>query len=133
MAQIPADGTAFNPIVSVDGATLTVTPSEYSFEWEDVSKSSAGRTEDGKMHKEMIGHVLAYNIKFNALTYMQMATVLNAFKPEYVSVTLLSPENGTHFVTKTMYVGNRSGAVFNTHKHYWQGLSFKLIEQDVSN
>lgn len=124
----------FNPIEWVGNpATQVKAPSSYSFEWEDVSKSSAGRTEDGTMHKERIGHVMAYNLKWNALTYAEMSQILTAFAPEYLNVRLIDPKSPAGYVTKYVYVGNRSGALFNTNTLRWENLSFKIIEVAVEN
>ena len=46
--------TDYNPIKSVDGYSVKA-PSSYQWDMEDLSDSSAGRTEDCVMHKNRIG------------------------------------------------------------------------------
>ena len=52
------NGRDFNPIISVDGSRLVKCPTSYEWEKEDLSNATAGRSEDGVMHKNRIGSVI---------------------------------------------------------------------------
>ena len=124
-----------NPIQSVKniatGATSTVpSPSMGGFQWEkeDLSDSSAGRTEDGKMHKKRIGSKVALSLSWQNISTSDVSKILNAFKPEYVKVKYLDPEVGD-FTEKIFYVGNRSAPLYNSKLGVWSNVSFKIIEQ----
>lgn len=54
----------YNPIQSVDSVAIPP-PSSYQWEREDLSDSSAGRTEDGKMHKNRIAYKVAVSLSWN--------------------------------------------------------------------
>lgn len=125
----------FNPIQSVKniatGATKTVpSPSIGGFQWEkeDLSDSSAGRTEDGKMHKNRIGSKVALSLSWQNISTSDISKILNAFEPEYVKVKYLDPQEGG-FTEKTFYVGNRSAPLYNSKLDVWSNVSFKIIEQ----
>lgn len=117
----------YNPISTVDGAAI---PSPSSFQWEreDLSDSSAGRTEDGKMHKNRIGNKVAVSLSWNNISTAKASQILNAFEPEYVNVRYLDPEIGG-YTTKTFYVGNRTAPMYNSQLGLWSNVSFKIIEQ----
>lgn len=117
----------YNPIQSVDSAVI---PSPSSFQWEreDLSDSSAGRTEDGLMHKNRIGYKVAVSLSWNNIPTAKASQILKAFNPEYVSVKYLDPEEG-EYITKKFYVGNRSAPMYNCRLGVWSNISFKIIEQ----
>ena len=119
--------TDYNPIKSVNSSEI---PSPSSFQWEreDLSDSSAGRTEDGKMHKNRIGHKVAVSLSWNNVSTSVASQILKTFEPEYVSVNYLDPQVGG-YTTKTFYVGNRTAPMYNSKLGLWSNISFKIIEQ----
>ena len=117
----------YNPIKSVDGASIP-SPSGFQWEREDLSDSSAGRTEDGLMHKNRIGHKVAVSLSWNNISTAKASQILTAFSPEYVSVNYLDPE-ARKYITKRFYVGNRSAPMYNCRLGIWSNISFKIIEQ----
>ena len=116
-----------NPIKSVDAVEI-LAPSSYQWEREDLSNSSAGRTEDGKMHKNRIGHKIAVSLGWQNVSTADASKILKAFEPEYVDVRYLDPQVGG-FTTKTFYVGNRTAPLYNSELGVWSNISFKIIEQ----
>lgn len=117
----------YNPINTVDSAKIP-SPSAFQWEREDLSDSSAGRTEDGKMHKNRIGSKVALSLSWQNISTANVKKILNAFEPEYVKVNYLDPEVGD-FAEKTFYVGNRSAPLYNSKLGLWSNISFKIIEQ----
>ena len=117
----------YNPINTVDSAKIP-SPSGFQWEREDLSDSSAGRTEDGKMHKNRIGSKVALSLSWQNISTSDVSKILNAFEPEYVKVKYLDPQEGD-FTEKTFYVGNRSAPLYNSKLGVWSNVSFKIIEQ----
>lgn len=119
--------TDYNPIRSVDGHSVK-SPSSYQWDLEDLSDSSAGRTEDCVMHKNRIGQKIAVSLSWNNITTAEASAILKAFNPEYIKASYLDPMEGG-YLTKTFYVGNRSAPLYNGKLGLWSNISFKIIEQ----
>ena len=117
----------YNPIQSVDGKSIKA-PSSYQWDMEDLSDSSAGRTEDCVMHKNRIGQKVAISLSWNNIPTPDASAILKAFDPEYISVKYLDPKVGG-YATKTFYVGNRSAPLYNGKLGLWSNVSFKIIEK----
>ncbi len=117
----------YNPIKTVDDYTIP-SPSSFQWEMEDLSDSSAGRTEDGKMHKNRIGSKVAISLSWQNISTSAASQVLKRFNAEYVSVNYLDPQVGG-YTTKTFYVGNRTAPMYNSQLGLWSNVSFKIIEQ----
>lgn len=124
-----------NPIISVDGAAIPC-PSTYQFRLEDISKSTAGRVESGKMHKQMIGRVISLELTWNAIPTAVVKQLLQAFKPEYISVKYIDPFVGVapnYEVTQTFYRGNVAAPMYNSTLDLWDNLSFNIISRGGTN
>lgn len=119
--------TDYNPIQSVGGKSIKA-PSSYQWDMEDLSDSSAGRTEDCVMHKNRIGQKIAISLSWNNIPTNVASTILKAFNPEYIEVKYLDPMSGG-YLTKTFYVGNRSAPLYNGQLGLWSNVSFKIIEK----
>ena len=116
----------YNPIETVDGAYVP-SPSKYDVGIQDVSDPDAGRTEDGLMHKNRVAQKVKINLAWNNVSDADMARVLTAFDPEYITVKYKDPKAAA-FLTKTFYVGDRSVSSYNTRIGFWT-VSFNIIEQ----
>lgn len=123
-------------------------PAPCSFTWSesDVSKSTAGRSESGKMYKEKIGSVVKVELGWDNIDFSDVYTILNAFSSEYLWVRLIDPKkhptdatgNETtlpdydprHYKhTDVFYVGDRSAPMYNASMGLWSNVSFSLIER----
>lgn len=118
---------AKNPIRSVDGAYIPI-PSEYQYDLQDVSAPNSGRTEDALMHKQRVAQKVKIELKWNNIKTSEVSEILNAFNPEYLSVTYLDAKAGG-FQTKTFYVGDRTAPLYNAELALWQDVSFNIIER----
>lgn len=121
-----------NPIVGVGevGQARSVVPAPSAFEWqlEDVSKADAGRTEDGKMHKQLLIQVRRINLSWWGVDTATASQILNAFNHEYIDVEYLDPMEGGDRVS-TFYVGDRKAPLWNASMGVWENISFGIIEQ----
>ena len=130
------NGTDFNPIISVDGVSLPVTPSSFSWNQEDLSNASAGRSEDGVMHKNRIGMIRSAQLEWQNLPIETMQTIINMFSPEYIMVVYIDPATGEGYNYRRrelFYVGNRSVAVKNAALNICEKLSFNIITRNPSS
>lgn len=117
-------------INTVNGDALTVQPSGYRLKYQDVSGEEAGRTEDAKMHKHMLGTVTAIELQWSGLTTAEGSSVMNAFWPEYVMVEFLDLKAGG-YVTKEFYTGDKDGNLYNATLGLWDSISFNVIGRDA--
>ena len=116
----------YNPIKTVDGAAIKC-PSGYTWGLQDISSSDAGRTEDGKMHKNRIGQVVKLELAWNNIKTAEVSTILKAFNPEYITVCYLDAMQG-EYITSEFYVGDRSSPAYNTALGVWS-ISFNIVER----
>ncbi len=115
-----------NPIKTVDGKAIKC-PSAYTWKLEDTSASDAGRTEDGKMHKNRIGQLVGLELSWQNISTAELSAILKAFNPEYITVCYLDAMTGG-YKTSEFYVGNRSSPAYNTKLGIWS-VSFNIIER----
>ena len=117
----------FNPIQSVGGTAIPC-PSKYDWKLSDVSASTAGRTEDGKMHKEMIAQKVHLELEWQNVSDNVASAVLAVFNAsEYLNIRYYDYKS-MGFLTKRFYVGDRSVTSYNR----LLGIStvaFNIIEQ----
>ena len=127
------NGTDYNPIISVDGVALPVCPSLFQWEEEDLSNSEAGRSEDGRMHKNRIGSIRGGKLEWQNLPLQIMHKLLKMFSPEYVTITYIDPATDPFYGyrrTEVFYVGNRTLSVKNARLNICEKLSFNIISRD---
>lgn len=124
------NGKDYNPIISVDGVALPVTPSSFSWIQEDLSNAEAGRSEDCVMHKNRIGTITSVQLGFSNLPLETMQRIIRMFTPEYVTVVYINPAVDPSYGyrrTEVFYVGNRNLTVKNAALNICEKLSFNLI------
>lgn len=116
----------YNPIENVGGAYVH-SPSTYQVSYQDVSDADAGRTEDGLMHKNMIGTKVKIQLEWKYLKDAEIAAILQAFSPEYFQVKYKDPMTAS-FQTKTFYCGDKATPAYNSKLGIWS-VSFNIIER----
>lgn len=129
------NGTDYNPIISVDGVALPVCPSLFQWEEEDLSNSEAGRSEDGRMHKNRIGTIRGIKLEWQNLPLQKMQKILSMFRPEYFTVVYIDVATDPYYGYRrqeVFYVGNRTLSVKNARLNICDKLSFNLISRDPS-
>lgn len=116
-----------NPIQSVGGVAVPA-PSKYDWMESDVSSPDAGRTENGKMHKEMITKKVHIELEWKNVGDETAHTVLQAFSnSEYFDVNYWD-YNAMAFLTKRFYVGDRTVSAYNRAMKI-STITFNIIEQ----
>lgn len=112
------------------GNTALPDPSAFTWGQADISAADSGRTEDTIMHKNRLATKRQLHLEWQNTDPATTAQILQAFEPEYVSVTYPDALTGTN-LTKTFYSGDKSAPVrywWYNHKRY-QTISFDLIER----
>lgn len=119
---------ADNPIQSVGSTTNIPAPSKYGWKLSDVSSADAGRTEDGKMHKETITSKVHLELEWQHISDTEAQTLLQAFSnSEYFNVNYFDYK-AMAFQTKKFYVGDRSVDAYNRVMKI-NTVTFNIIEQ----
>lgn len=122
-----AEYNALNPIRTVDGAYIPI-PSGYTCNASDVSDSDAGRTEDTKMHKNLLGVCIHIGMEWHYVTPEEAQELMTAFAPEYFSVQYLDVRTGT-YRTSEFYCGDKTATMSQTAIGIRYNVSFNIIER----
>lgn len=106
-------------------------PAKWDFSLESLD-ASAERDGTGYLHRDMVAEKINFSYRFNAITWEQLAAILNAVKqPAFTAVTP-DPYTPRGTRTGTYYVGKRDGETI----YYWPdttevglfNLAFNIIE-----
>jgi hypothetical protein len=106
-------------------------PSGWSFSIEDVD-ASAERDTTGLLHRDRVAQKINFSYTFNAITWAEVATILNAINSAQFAATTPNPYAAGSTRSGTYYVGKRSGeTIFFREDKEETGrftLSFNIIE-----
>ena len=106
-------------------------PSSFTYGLQTISSSDAGRTQDTVMHVNKVGEKVKLELSWSGLTWSETSAIMQAFHPEYISVTYPDMLTGS-YRTATFYSGDKSAPVkwwFDTNgKKIIESLSFNIIE-----
>ena len=117
---------------TIDGIDFTQYIALGGLKWSrnDVDDPNTGRDMSGLMHRGRVATKIRLDVTCRALEKNEIAVVLNAIAPEFVTVVYDDPMQG--LTTKVMYANNNP-AVFQMKKddgrEYWNGVTFPLIER----
>ncbi len=108
-------------------------PHSYSETLEDISESSAGRTEDGTLYKKTIAkgvNVRSLSLGWNNIPFDVAAAILKAFTmAEYFRPKFFDMATNAYIEDKEFYVGNRTVGMYNYQKKICTSLSFNIIQR----
>lgn len=114
----------------IDGVAIP-TPSEYTFNVEDLSSQNTGRTLDGVMHKDVVAVKDTYDCTWKRLSWQDAADLLNAINAkEQFSFTHADPRVPGRFITGIYYVGKRSSVALNlnNNSNTWHDIKMTFIQ-----
>ena len=119
-----SSGSYFNltPYIFFEGVKWSINP---------IDSSDAGRTQDGKMHRALIGEWRRLDLTMKPMTFSDIHTVLDNTKGEWLDVKFTDLQTGSNTARK-MY---RGATLTATHKiqrgstQYWSGMVIELIEE----
>lgn len=120
---------AHNNMIKVDGVAIK-SPSTFNISINDISASSAGRDESGRMHKERKTRKRKIVLAWNGPSPAEAKEILAAFKPEYFKVTYFDPLEGKN-QTRTFYSGDQTVPVktWTANNKVYEQISFDIIER----
>lgn len=118
-------GTSIDSQGEIINGVTPKAPDEYQYDWEDISKSNAGRTQDITMNKNRMGRVISLSLGWEKISIKDCSEILNIFNNEYVYVKYLDALQGK-FITRGFYTGNVTAPLFNTAVGKWEKLSFRI-------
>ena len=117
-------------MLAVDGA-WTYTPSSFTFGLQDVSSAEAGRVEDNDtMYKLRTSQKRTLSLGWNGTTPGQTSEILQAFNPEYFTLTYPDALSGK-METREFYCGDRTAPVktWVANNKLYTSVSFDVIER----
>lgn len=103
----------------------------FAYQHSDIDASDSGRTMDATMHRGRVASKIRLDITCRPLTTSEIARVLSAIEPEWVTVKFTDPMLGID-VTKTMYSNNRKASFLIAKRNgqdLWKVDTFPLIER----
>ena len=117
---------------TINGVSLLNYLAEDGIKWTrfDVEAPDTGRTLDGVMHRGRVASKVRLDITCCPLKSSEAMTVLNAIKPEFITVRYIDPQDGS--ITRTMYSNNIPTICVTVNPDgtaIWKGLTFPLIER----
>lgn len=115
----------------VNNVPLVATPSEFRVTILDLDDAdSSVRTSDGTLNRDRVAVKRQVELSWNALTMVQISQILKAMDGVFFDFTFPDPMVG-NYVTKRMYVGDRSAPVAIEKKGvlWWKDLKFTLTER----
>ena len=120
-------------ILKVDGLDMVPYIAYGGLKWQrsDVDGPNAGRALNGDMIRDRIATKIRWDVNCRPLTGAELAAVLTAVQPEYVTVEYTDPLTNT-VQTGEFYSNNipASFAMVRTDgTELWQGVTFPLIQR----
>jgi hypothetical protein len=115
-------------IIKVGGVPL---PSPTSFEWriEDIT-SNSGRTLNFTYYKNRQAQKRVLNVKWTNLSEAQISMILNAVRPEYVSVAYIDARTGAERICEMVVeVGNAPLHKYTVRNKSYSSLDIKFEER----
>lgn len=118
-----------NNMIRVDGVRIK-TPSSFKLSVNDVSASDAGRTSDGKMHKNRITRKRTIALSWAGVSPDEAHAILTAFAPEYFKVRYWDPLDNA-LATRTFYSGDQEAPVksWAINNKIYESITFNIIER----
>ncbi|WP_431689782.1 hypothetical protein [Peptostreptococcus anaerobius] len=114
-------------MISVNGVNITPYIKTCKTSLQDLDSDSSVRNVKGEMMRDRIAVKRKLELEFCPLENDDIKRILGAISGVFFSVTFIDPLEGE--ITRQMYCGDRSAALYNSKKRLWSGLKFNLIER----
>lgn len=119
-------------VLKINGVDMLPYIEAKGIKWQrsDLESSNAGRTLDGLMHRGRVATKIRLDITCMPLKSEDVAKVLKAIYPEFVTVEYTDPMDG--LVTREMYSNNNPATLVCANhggSEVWNGITFPLIER----
>ncbi len=109
------------------------TPSKFNVTYNDLDSEETGRSIDGNLHRDVIGHNFrTLDLEWKTMEREDLRRFLNAISKDTFTVTYYDPIQDA-MNTKTMYAGNRKVDMYNyvlgeDGQPIWIDISVSLIQ-----
>ncbi len=117
-------------MLKINGVAIAA-PKTFKVDISDIDGES-NRNAKGDLIRDRIATKRKLNCEWPPLEMNEISVLLKAVKDVYFTVEYPDPMEGM-FITKTMYVGDRSIPMYwydkSKNKYLWQGLNMNFIEK----
>lgn len=113
----------------INGVTIP-TPTEYTFEIDDLSSDQSGRTLDGVMHKDVVAVKDVYTCIWKRLSWQEASQLLALVNGKTrLTLTYYDPRRPDQPLVNDFYVGKRTGKANNLQnpRNTWRDVTFQFI------
>lgn len=114
-------------MININGIDITKYIKPYKVSLQDLDSDSSVRNVKGEMMRDRIAVKRKIELEFGPLQNNDIKAILGAIAGVFFSVTFIDPLEG--HMTRQMYCGDRSAALYNSNAELWTGLKFNLIER----
>lgn len=111
----------------INGVDITKHVKNCTISLQDLDSESSVRNVRGQMMRDRIDVKRKINLEFAPLRSTEIKAILTAVSGVFFDVIFQDPLDGR--IVKSMYVGDRSAALYDSNKGLWLGLKFNLIER----
>ena len=118
-------------MIKINGTEIPSYPSKFLPATFDLDNGeTTQRTIDGTLIRDRIAVKSQVEMEFGLLTWEQISAIYSLMSGEFFELYYPDPRTGG-YVTKTMYVGNRSAAlaIMKGSQALWSGLKITLTEK----
>ena len=114
-------------LFKINGVTMP-TPKNFKVTINDIDSENTTRDARGTMHRDRIAVKRKLEIEYPPIFDTELKPLLNALSNVTMSVTFRDITGD--ILTKTMYVGDRSGSLYSNADEidFWENFKFDLIE-----
>lgn len=114
-------------MISISGIDITSYVKPYKISLQDLDSDSSVRNVKGEMMRDRIAVKRKIELDFGPLRSDEIKKILGSVSGVFFNVTYDDPLDGR--LSRQMYCGDRSAALYNSKKGLWTGLKFNLIER----
>lgn len=114
-------------MININGIDITKYIKPYKVSLQDLDSDSSVRNVKGEMMRDRIAVKRKIELEFGPLQSNDIKAILGAIAGVFFSVTFIDPLEGQ--ITKQMYCGDRTAALYSSNTELWTGLKFNLIER----
>lgn len=117
-------------MLTVDGHAISHDPATMQVSMQRVSASDAGRDQGGTMHVNQVTKKRKVALSWVVMHEADTVEVLQAFAPEYISVSYYDPFDG-QMETRTFYTGDQTADMRSYQVPCVGGTTFKTVSFDI--
>lgn len=114
-------------MININGFDVTKYVKPYKVSLQDLDSDSSVRNVKGEMMRDRIAVKRKIELEFGPLQSDDIRAILGAIAGVFFNVSFIDPLEG--HMTRQMYCGDRTAALYSSNAELWTGLKFNLIER----